>query len=266
MNYKKEFFDNGYFLIEDFISQEIIHTILAYLEKMEPTIKVPFSDQAWGYGNLRTDSFINKNIKINAVLDLCQNLTGQDSRINHIICNRKPAFIGPDYEWHREIFNSSTFAPGASLENLRNNWIQIYLPLLDESEANGGLQIVTNSHKIDFLDSEDIVNTNYSHKRRVTRKSMIEATKNGDILPLNLKAGSLLIFSSFLVHASPINLSPVDRLSLVAQAAPSNFIPDEEIYNSEVDFRASFIKESLLKAIDKFSDKERYSSFKKSKD
>jgi len=265
MNLKKLFSDNGYFVIDNFIDQEIIDSLITYLEKKEPTIKVPYSDQAWGYGNLLKDSFIAKNIKTKEIINLCQDITGLDSVINHIICNRKPAFIGPDYEWHREVFNSATFAPGASLENLRNNWIQIYMPLLDENEANGGLQIVTNSHKIDILNSEDIVNTNFSHKRRVTRESMIEATKRGDILPLNLKAGSLLIFSSYLIHASPINLSPVDRLSLVLQSAPIDFLPNEEIYNSEVEFRANFTVKSLFDAIDKYGKSEKYSSFKKSK-
>ena len=263
MNLKKLFSDNGYFVIDNFIDQEIIDSLITYLEKKEPTIKVPYSDQAWGYGNLLKDSFIAKNIKTKEIINLCQDITGLDSVINHIICNRKPAFIGPDYEWHREVFNSATFAPGASLENLRNNWIQIYMPLLDENEANGGLQIVTNSHKIDILNSEDIVNTNYSHKRRVTRKSMVEATKNGDICSLNLKAGSLLIFSSYLIHGSPINLSTFDRLSIVAQSAPSNFIPDNNIYDSEVAYRANFIKDSLLNAIEKFADKDRYATFKK---
>jgi len=263
MHYRNEFFENGYLIIDDYINEQDVISLIKHIEQKEPTIKVPYSEEAWGFGNLLTDSFVTERIKLNSLIDYCENITGQKSRINHIICNRKPAFYGPDYEWHREIFNSATFAPGASLENLRQNWIQIYIPLLDENELAGGLHIVKNSHKIDFVDSEDIVNTNYSHKRRVTRKSMVEATKNGDICSLNLKAGSLLIFSSYLIHGSPINLSTFDRLSIVAQSAPSNFIPDNNIYESEVAYRANFIKDSLLNAIEKFADKDRYATFKK---
>jgi len=265
MDYKSEFINNGYFVIDNFITDDIVLSLIKHIEQKEPTIKVPYSDEAWGYGDLLTDSFVTKNIKLNLLIELCENITEQESSINHILCNRKPAFYGPDYEWHREIFNSATFAPGASLKNLRQNWIQIYIPLLDENELAGGLHIIKNSHKIDSVDSEDIVNTNYSHKRRVTRKSMFEATKNGEICSLNLKAGSLLVFSSYLIHGSPINLSSSDRLSIVAQSAPSNFVPDEDIYNSEVLYRTNFIKDSLHTAIEKFTDKDRYKTFNKDK-
>ena len=134
---------------------------------------------------------------------------------------------------------------------MRDNWIQIYIPLDDEASLNGGLCIFEGSHKFGVLDYEDFVDANFRHKRRVSPGHLDDLEKKGCILkPLNMKAGSLLLFSPYLVHVSPNNLTSSDRMSLVLQFRPKSFVAENSVFEKEADFRSGFIKSTLADLIE----------------
>jgi len=233
---------------------------------LPPKLLVPFSKEAWGYGNcFGLDEFeiISQNKEILATL---QKILCDDFEFNHLMVNRKAPWIGPEVEYHQEVFNSKTFAPGASIEELKAKWCQIYIPLDSEKSNNGGLRVITNSHLLGQLASEDMVNQNYSHKRRVPVETLNEVVNsdNCKLKDLDLHAGDCLFFSPLLVHGSPSNGTPNERVSLVLQARVKAFISDNSIFEKEVKYRNSFINESITNnklEIDR-NNKNKYSDFK----
>jgi ectoine hydroxylase-related dioxygenase (phytanoyl-CoA dioxygenase family) len=227
---------------------------------------VPFSNEAWGYGNcFGLDEFdvISQN---NKILETLKNILSEDFEFNHLMVNRKAPWIGPEVEYHQEVFNSKTFAPGASIDELKAKWCQIYIPLDSEKSSNGGLRVITNSHLLGQLKSEDMVNQNYSHKRRVPVEVLSEVVNSNQckLKDLDLQAGDCLFFSPLLVHGSPSNGTPSERVSLVLQARVKLFTPDNSIFEKEVEHRNSFIINSILKNKKEIGKnyKNKYSDFK----
>jgi ectoine hydroxylase-related dioxygenase (phytanoyl-CoA dioxygenase family) len=263
----EEYRKNGYIILKEVFDNSQIDSLKNYIKTLSVKLKVPYSDEAWGYGDcsgLEKFKIITKEPKI---LSTLSELLNSSFMINHLMINRKAPWIGPEVEYHQEVFNSKTFAPGATYKDLVDNWCQIYIPLESETSSNGGLRIITKSHLLGVLDSEDMINQNYSHKRRVPTKvlSDIESEDGHRLLDLDLQAGDCLLFSPLLVHGSPSNGTPSERISLVMQARSDKFIPDESIFRSETEYRNIFMMESLrekIKEIEKVGEN-RYSAFKK---
>ncbi len=263
---KSEYEKNGYFIINNIINKDQIRELKKFIATLDPKLLVPFSKEAWGYGNCADlDEFevISQNSKI---LQTVKNILCDDFEFNHLMVNRKPPWIGPEVEYHQEVFNSKTFAPGASIDELKIKWCQIYIPLDSEKSSNGGLRVITNSHLLGQLESEDMVNQNYSHKRRVPVDILSEVVNSNDckLKDLDLQAGDCLFFSPLLVHGSPSNGTSEERVSLVLQARVKAFLPDNSIFENEVSYRNSFIIKTISKnkkEIDK-NNKNKYSDFK----
>jgi ectoine hydroxylase-related dioxygenase (phytanoyl-CoA dioxygenase family) len=247
-NFKAKYEQNGYFIAKKIINKKQIISLKKFISTLDPKLFVPFSNEAWGYGNcINLDEF--KVIMENKVLlHTVKEILGNNYEFNHLMVNRKPPWIGPEVEYHQEVFNSKTFAPGASYDQIKRNWCQIYLPLESETPNNGGLRILSNSHLLGILDSEDIVNQNYSHKRRVPVSTLNKVVKldGCELVDLNLRAGDCLFFSPLLVHGSPSNGTAKDRISLVLQSKKSGFERNNEIFEKETSHRTSFIINSLM--------------------
>ena len=247
--YKKD----GYVILKGIIDDSQINDLKDYIKTLKIGLKVPYSDEAWGYGNcLNLERFevITNNSKM---LSTLSELLSSSYIFNHLMVNRKPPWIGPEVEYHQEVFNSRTFAPGASVDDLVNNWRQVYISLDSETCSNGGLRIITKSHLLGKLESEDMVNQNYSHKRRIPVKILNDIEKKSDhhLLDLDLQAGDCLIFSPLLIHGSPSNGTSSERISIVLQARRDNFTPNESIFKSETEYRNSFLMQSLRQNIRK---------------
>jgi ectoine hydroxylase-related dioxygenase (phytanoyl-CoA dioxygenase family) len=260
---KREYEKNGYFVINNIINKDEINELKKFIYTLKPKLLVPFSKEAWGYGNcINLDEFkvISDN---NKILNTVKSILCNEFEFNHLMVNRKPPWIGPEVEYHQEVFNSKTFAPGATADEVNEKWCQIYIPLDSETVENGGLRIVTNSHLLGEVESEDIINQNYSHKRRVPVDilSQITNSNNCQLKDLDLQAGDCVFFSPLLIHGSPSNGTSSDRISIVLQSKAKYFVPDNVIFENEAVYRSSFIVKSLSDKIQEIN-KNMYSDFK----
>ena len=59
---------------------------------------------------------------------VCSVVLEKDFEFNHLMVNNKAPWIGPGIEWHQEIFNVDTYAPGGNLsDDSYKNFLQMIL-------------------------------------------------------------------------------------------------------------------------------------------
>lgn len=120
--------------------------------------------------------------------------------------NGKAAFDGDVWQWHQDY---GTWARDDLMPEPRAMNIALFLE--EVTEFNGALMFIPRSHKAGVIEAgHDTLTTSYPlwtlDKETVTRL----AQEGGMVAPKG-KAGSVLLFHSNLVHASPGNISPWDR-------------------------------------------------------
>jgi hypothetical protein len=254
--------DDGFVIFKNFFSKKLCKEIKDYSKKLKPKVNMPFSNVPWGYGNLTNlGPFrkINSSIRLNNII---RSILKSDYVFNHTMIANKSKWIGPDVEFHQEIFNINTFAPGA---NPKKDWkkiMQIYIAIDNQKADSGSLRIIPFSHKLGQLDHEDCVNSFLSHKRRVILKDLNKAYKKYGILNMNLKAGDLLIFNTRLVHGSPSNASNDDRMAIVSQVRSSKIKLNKKIFKKETNYRQKIVEKYLLKKISTLKKINSYSDFR----
>lgn len=120
--------------------------------------------------------------------------------------NAKAAFDGEVWQWHQDY---GTWRRDDDMPEPRAMNIAVFLD--DVTAANGPLLFIPGSHKQGVLAAgHDLATTSYPlwtlDRETVTRL----AERGGCVAPTG-PAGSVLLFSSLLVHASPPNISPFGR-------------------------------------------------------
>ena len=81
----------------------------------------------------------------------------------------------------------------------------------DVTAANGPLLFIPGSHKVGVVEAgHDLQTTSYP-LWTLDRDKVTELAERGGCVAPTGPAGSVLLFSSLLVHASPANISPFDR-------------------------------------------------------
>lgn len=120
--------------------------------------------------------------------------------------NAKAAFDGEVWQWHQDF---GTWHRDDEMPEPRAMNIAVFVD--DVTVANGPLMFIPGSHKTGVFEAgHDLETTSYPlwtlDRATVTRL----AEQGGIVAPLG-KAGSVLMFHSNLVHASPANISPWHR-------------------------------------------------------
>ena len=147
-------------------------------------------------------------------------ILGEDVYMHQYKVNAKAAFDGEVWQWHQDF---GTWHRDDEMPEPRAMNIAVYLD--NVTAANGPLLFIPRSHKDGTLPAgHDIETTNYPlwtlDRDMVTRL----ATAGGIEAPVG-KAGSVVIFHSNLVHASPPNISPFGRtIVYLSLCAVSNHI------------------------------------------
>jgi ectoine hydroxylase len=134
-------------------------------------------------------------------------LVGGPVYIHQFKVNAKAAFDGEVWQWHQDY---GTWKRDDGMPEPRAMNIAVFLD--EVTAANGPLLFIPGSHRHGVLEAgHDLETTSYPlwtlDRETVTRL----ASEGGCVAPTG-PAGSLLVFSSLLVHASPPNISPFGRI------------------------------------------------------
>ena len=159
-----------------------------------------------------------------------------------MMINNKAPWIGPEAEWHREIFNVDTYAPGYT-EDDWESFMRVYIALDKQTIENGCLRLYKGSHKIKSLPSEDIIDGNLGHKRRVPSEHMDIINNNCTEIYAEMNIGDMLVFTYKTVHGSHSNKGPYERKSIVLGVRHNTKEFDEEYAQT----KAKYIRLTKLK-------------------
>jgi ectoine hydroxylase len=120
--------------------------------------------------------------------------------------NAKAAFDGDVWQWHQDY---GTWKRDDGMPEPRALNIAVFVD--DVTAANGPLIFIPGSHKAGVQDAgHDLETTSYP-LWTLDRETVTRLAEDGGCVAPTGPAGSLLVFSSLLVHASPPNISPFGR-------------------------------------------------------
>lgn len=120
--------------------------------------------------------------------------------------NAKAAFDGDVWQWHQDY---GTWKRDDEMPEPRAMNIAVFID--DVTAANGPLLFIPGSHKFGVVEAgHDLETTSYP-LWTLDREKVTELAEQGGCVAPTGPAGSVLVFSSLLVHASPPNISPFDR-------------------------------------------------------
>ena len=120
--------------------------------------------------------------------------------------NAKAAFDGDVWQWHQDY---GTWKRDDGMPQPRAMNIAVFLD--DVTAANGPLLFIPGSHEQGVLDAgHDLETTSYP-LWTLDRETVLRLAERGGCVAPTGPAGSMLMFSSLLVHASPPNISPFGR-------------------------------------------------------
>jgi len=121
--------------------------------------------------------------------------------------NAKAPFDGEVWQWHQDY---GTWARDDEMPEPRAMNISVFLD--DVTAANGPLLFIPGSHKKGVVDAgHDLETTSYP-LWTLDRDTVSKLADEGGCIAPTGPAGSVLLFSSLLVHASPPNISPLGRI------------------------------------------------------
>lgn len=120
--------------------------------------------------------------------------------------NAKAAFDGEVWQWHQDY---GTWRRDDDMPEPRAMNIAVFID--EVTAANGPLLFIPGSHKLGVLEAgHDLETTSYP-LWTLGRDTVTELAGRGGCVAPTGPAGSMLMFSSLLVHASPPNISPFGR-------------------------------------------------------
>jgi ectoine hydroxylase-related dioxygenase (phytanoyl-CoA dioxygenase family) len=255
---------NGFILIKRGLTKGFCETLIKRLKKLKPKVFVPNSKTPYGYGNLIEDQQYKKiTLNKKLVLFLDQYFKKKYS-FNHLLLQDKAPWTGPQVEWHQEIFNINTFAPGTMKKDWKN-FLNIYIALEKQDIENGCLKVFKGSHKLGILPHDDIINEHLNHKRQVKYDLLEKINKKFELFNCNMNQGDILIFNHKLIHGSGSNASSRSRKSIVMQARSKISPKRIDIFNKETKYRSNFAISKMKEKIISLSKNNIYKDFNKKK-
>tara|TARA_B110000008_G_C16977334_1_gene566433 strand:+ start:2145 stop:4103 length:1959 start_codon:yes stop_codon:yes gene_type:complete len=235
--YKK----NGFYIKRNLLDKDICKDIISQLNEIKTDMKIPHTNIQFGYGNVINHSLATYITDNDYVKYFCETIYGKGYFYNSLYVHNKHKWVGPDVEWHQEVFNMKTFHPtnnSYTLDDIKNNFMQVYVALEDQNIENGGMKIIPYQDSI--LKHYDTTNTHLNHKRAVTPEELDRIYDKYGIINLNLKAGDVMFFNHLIPHSSPSNNSPFDRKAMVFLTYKNNEDFDENIRIKEKQYRKAF--------------------------
>ena len=147
-------------------------------------------------------------------------ILGEEVYMHQFKVNAKAAFDGAVWQWHQDY---GTWSRDDLMPEPRAMNIALFVD--EVTAANGPLLFIPGSHKRGVIEAgHDLETTSYP-LWTLDRQSVRELADEGGLVAPVGGAGSILLFHANLVHASPPNISPWDRVIVyLSLCAVSNHI------------------------------------------
>ena len=140
------------------------------------------------------------------LIEPVEQILGGQVYMHQFKVNAKAAFDGDVWQWHQDY---GTWARDDLMPEPRAMNIALFID--DVTTVNGPLMFIPGSHKVGTLEAgHDLETTSYP-LWTLDRATVKDLAERGGIVAPTGPAGSVLMFHSCLVHASPPNISPWDR-------------------------------------------------------
>ncbi|NJM73454.1 MAG: phytanoyl-CoA dioxygenase [Scytonema sp. RU_4_4] len=224
--------DNGFVLLPECFSKAEVHRMNIELPIIfsEDTPKRVLEEEGKTvravHGVHKTDEIFQRLSRHPQLVKPAMQLIGSKVYIYQFKINAKAAFRGDIWEWHQDyiFWRKEDGLPTARLVNA--------LVLLDDmNEFNGPLFVIPGSHKEGMIDVMARNTTNQSQakterpawmsnftaklKYSLNKELVADLVLKYGIFCIKASAGSVLLFDSNIVHASPSNISPFDRAVVI---------------------------------------------------
>jgi ectoine hydroxylase len=140
------------------------------------------------------------------LIEPVQQLVGGPVYMHQYKINAKAAFDGDVWQWHQDF---GTWHRDDGMPEPRAMNIAVFLD--DVTAANGPLLFIPGSHESGVFEAgHDLETTSYP-LWTLDKATVAKLAERGGCEAMIGPAGTVVIFSSLLVHASPPNISPFDR-------------------------------------------------------
>ena len=144
----KQYKDDGYYIFKSLYSETYCNQLKDYLKTLEVKRYIPFSNVPWGWGNLLEKGPFIRVTENETLNEFCRSVFESDNYVfPNMMINNKAPWIGPEAEWHREIFNVDTYAPGYTVDDWEN-FMRVYIALDKQTIENGCLRLYSESHNM----------------------------------------------------------------------------------------------------------------------
>ena len=207
---KKLFQENGFLIIENFLTKNELISLRNYLNKIiendELKFKLDknkFKSKFWMKKSLTNDilKFFVSNEKI---VKFVKYLLMSEVYLWHSKFIVKEPKLGGAWEWHQD------YSYWYYYNCLNSHLLSCFYSLTDMDKTNGCLQFLKGTHKLGRLDHHNIDGQNVVNNERI---QFIE--NNFEKIYCEVPASSLIIFDSNILHKSSVNKSNKPRFSFI---------------------------------------------------
>ncbi len=147
-------------------------------------------------------------------------LFNEDVYMHQFKINGKQAFDGDVWQWHQDY---GTWQRDDGMPQARAMNVAIFLD--DVNEFNGPLLFIPGSHKLGVVEAGHDISTTSYPLWTLDNAKVKELVDRGGIVAPKGASGSVIFFHSCLVHGSPSNMSPWNRVIVyLSLCAVSNHI------------------------------------------
>jgi ectoine hydroxylase len=154
------------------------------------------------------------------LIEPVRQIFNEDVYMHQFKINGKQAFDGDVWQWHQDY---GTWQRDDGMPEPRAMNVAVFLD--EVNEFNGPLLFIPGSHKLGVVEAgHDVVTTSYP-LWTLDNAKVTELVAQGGIVAPKGPPGSMLIFHGCLVHGSPSNMSPWNRVIVyLSLCAVSNHI------------------------------------------
>ena len=254
---KKFYNKNGYYILNDFLSNQEIKKIsnkLNYLKLIQKKVRrglsEPGVDTSLLY-NLHKDKLLKKIIEENKnYKKILRNLLDDDYKIWNAKSNLKSRWHGSAEYYHQDF----SYWKEYGFKSTKMLSCMIFVD--DHNHLNGGLWIFPGTHK-NVYKHKKFININSLQKNLIPTETLDKLEKKQKSISLNSKSGSCIFFHCKLIHGSSHNISSKNRRIILYQISNSKEYDEKlitKINIQNVKERKKFEKNQLLKRLSKFNE------------